>query len=412
MYKFPEIRHIDDVRAAVEGRDEFIIAERDWGYVVNYLVNMPDTFPPVVTTVIDIEVYDGDEHYIGHNTVYDLHAAIRRECRGLVFDREGKIMSRRYHKFFNVNERDETQAHAIDFNRPHVILEKLDGSMITPIFWNGVRWGTKMGITTVAEPVEQFVATRERYVRMAEDCRSRGMTPIFEWCSRKQRIVIDYPTDRLVLTGIRHNVSGAYVKYADLLEWGAAYDIEVVRAYEGNLENMERLLAETRDVEGMEGWIIRFEDGDMYKIKGEWYCRIHKTKDNLTLEKNLVELIVNEKLDDAKAFMLDDDRHRVEQFETEFWDGFYKQVHSYERYYNTVVASGLDRKRYALEWKPTIERNDPVAPQIVFGCFAGKKVGDMLLDYLRKNCNTQTKIDAVRHLWGGARWSYHFEGDN
>ena len=28
QYQFPEIRHLDDVRAAIEGRDEFIIAER------------------------------------------------------------------------------------------------------------------------------------------------------------------------------------------------------------------------------------------------------------------------------------------------------------------------------------------------------------------------------------------------
>lgn len=411
-YKFPEIRHLDDVRDAIAGRDEFIIAERDWGYVVNYMVNMPDTFPPVVKTVIDIETYSDDDRGISYEAVYDLHAAIRRECRGMLFYPSGDLMSRRLHKFFNVNERDETQVHVINFDRPHVILEKLDGSMITPVFWNGVRWGTKMGITAVAEPVEQFVAKREQYTRLAQECHVRGMTPTFEWCSRKQRIVIDYPEDRLVLTAIRHNVSGEYVKYAELLEWGAVYGIEVVRAFEGNLENMERLLAETRDLEGAEGWIIRFDDGDMYKIKGEWYCRIHKTKDNLTLEKNLVELIVNEKLDDAKAFMLDDDRHRVEQFENEFWDGFYKQVHSYERYYDTVVASGLDRKRYALEWKPTIERNDPVAPQIVFGCFAGKKVSDMLLDILRKNCNTQTKIDAVRHLWGGAKWTVDYTLDD
>ncbi len=390
-HQFPKIRHIDDVRPAIEGRDEFIIAERDWGYVINYMVNMPDSFPPV----------------------YDLHAALRRECRGMLFYRDGTIMARRYHKFFNVNERDETQAHLLNLNRSHVILEKLDGSMITPVFWDGaVRWGTKMGITDVAKPVEQFVAKHPNYVRLAEDCRKRGMTPIFEWCSRQQRIVIDYPEDRLVLTAIRHMVTGEYVKHADLKEWGVEYGVEVVRAFEGNLENMERLLAETRDLEGAEGWIIRFDDGEMHKIKGEWYCRIHKTKDNLTLEKNLVELIVNDKLDDTKAFMLDDDRHRVEQFEGQFWEGFHQKVHGYERYYNTVVASGLDRKRYAIEWKPTIEKNDSIAPQIVFGCFNGKSVHEMLIDILRKNCNTQTKVDAVRHLWGGARWNYHFEGDN
>ena len=125
-YEFPMIKHLDNVRPAIEGRDEFIIAERDWGYVVNYMVNMPDTFPPVFV--------DG---------VYDLHAAIRRECRGMLFYKDGALMARRLHKFFNVNERDETQENQIDWSKPHVILEKLDGSMITPVFTEaGIRWGT------------------------------------------------------------------------------------------------------------------------------------------------------------------------------------------------------------------------------------------------------------------------------
>ncbi len=395
-YKFPTIKHLDDIRPAIQGRDEFIVAERDWGFVVNYMVNMPDSFPPVIA-----------------ESVYDLHAAIRRECRGILFNKDGSIMMRRLHKFFNVNERDETQASEIDFTRHHVILEKLDGSMITPVVFNGsIRWGTKMGITDVSMGAELFVANNTRYEDLARDCISRGMTPVFEWCSRKQRIVIDYPQDRLVLIAIRHNWNGEYVNYKDLQEWGAEYNIEVVRAYEGTAANMAALVAETRETEGMEGWIIRFDDGEMHKVKGDWYCRIHKTKDNITMEKNVIELIVNDKLDDTKSFMLEEDRHRVEQFEAEFWNGFNYSVHSYERYYNTVVASGLDRKRYALEWKPTIEKNDPIAPQIVFGCFQGRKVADMLLDIIRKNCNTQTKVDAVRHLWGGYAWSYHFEGDN
>jgi len=128
-HQFPKIRHIDDVRPAIEGRDEFIIAERDWGYVINYMVNMPDSFPPVNTVVADIEVISAIEDFVGYQVVYDLHAALRRECRGMLFYPDGRIMARRYHKFFNVNERDETQAHLLDLNRSHVILEKLDGSM-------------------------------------------------------------------------------------------------------------------------------------------------------------------------------------------------------------------------------------------------------------------------------------------
>jgi hypothetical protein len=60
---------------------------------------------------------------------------------------------------------------------------------------------------------------------------------------------------------------------------------------------------------------------------------------------------------------------------------------------------------------PTIKDQDPFAPQIVFGKFGGKDTWAMMLDIVRKNTGTKTKIETVRHLWGGAQWNYHFESD-
>jgi RNA ligase len=399
-YQFPVIKHLDDVRPAIEGRDEFIIAERDWGYVVNYMVAMTDTFPS--TSVTD------DMGFIQ----FDLWAAIRRECRGLLFHKDGTIMARRLHKFFNVNERDETQFGVIDFSKPHVILEKLDGSMITPVVTDaGIRWGTKMGVTDVSMGAELFVAHHPQYEQFARWCLSMRLTPIFEWCSRKQRIVIDYPEDRLVLIALRGTETGEYKQYCDLIVLGEKFNIEVVKTYEGTAANMSHLMDETKAAEGVEGYIIRFDDGHMLKIKGEWYLRIHKTKDNLTHEKNVIDLLVNEKMDDVKAFMMDEDRKRVDEFEAVFWDGFARQVEAYDKYFGMVLASKLDRKEYALKWMPTIKDQDPFAAQIVFGKFDGKDTWAMMLDIVRKNTGTQTKIDTVRHLWGGAQWNYHFVGD-
>jgi RNA ligase len=400
-YEFPIIKHLDDVRPAIEGRDEFIIAERDWGYVVNYMVSMPETFPP--TTVVD------DMGFIQFN----LWAAIRRECRGLLFHKDGTIMARRLHKFFNVNERDETQFGIIDFTQPHVILEKLDGSMITPVVTDaGIRWGTKMGLTDVGMGAELFVANHPNYAEFAELYIERGKTPIFEWCSRKQRIVIDYPEDRLVLIAIRNNETGEYASYKQLQTYAKAYNIDIVKTYEGTAVNMTHLMDETKAAEGLEGYIIRFDDGHMLKIKGEWYLRIHKTKDNLTHEKNVVELLITEKMDDAKAFMMDDDRKRVEEFETVFWAGIADEVMHYDKYFDLILASGLDRKRFALEWMPTIAPQDPHASTIVFGKFNGKDTRQMIIDIIAKNVGTQTKINSVRSLWGGnAQWNYQFNGD-
>jgi len=390
-YQFPEIHHIDDVLPAIEGRSEFIVAQRDWGTVINYMVSMADTFPDVANK----------------------QDAIRRECRGLLFYPDGRIMSRRLHKFFSVNERDETAAHQIDLSQPHVILEKLDGSMITPVYTSaGIRWGTKMGITDVSAQAEMFAAKNSAYHDFAEQCRKEGVTPIFEWCSRKQRIVVDYPEDQLILIALRENATGAYVAYKSMVGVAEYWRLPVVKAYAGTAANMEHLITETRDTEGIEGWIIRFDSGQMLKVKGEWYLRIHKTKDNLTLEKNVIDLVVNEKIDDVKPFMLDEDRRRVERFEAVFWQGIAAMVSHYENYWAMIEAAGVDRKTYALEWMPAIQQQDSFAPQVVFGCFGGKDIRKMLVEHIAKNTGTASKVDAVRYLWQGHRWTYSFDADS
>ena len=231
-YKFPVITHLDDVRSAIEGRDEFIVAKRDWGYVVNYMVSMTDTFPPVSDDEYwcpGCKMPMSETEGCGSQRCPEAVnlAAIRRECRGILFYPDGRLMMRRLHKFFNVNERDETQQHLVDLSQPHVILEKLDGSMITPVVVNdAIRWGTKMGITDVSMGAELFVAKHPNYAEFADLHIDRGQTPIFEWCSRKQRIVVDYPQDRLVLIAIRDNTTGAYKSYEQMRSYAEAYGID------------------------------------------------------------------------------------------------------------------------------------------------------------------------------------------
>lgn len=192
FYKFPEITNISDVLPAIEGSPEFIVANRGDHTVINYVVSTPDTFPPVVT----------------------VNDALRRECRGIVFDNAtGNIIRRPLHKFFNANQTDETQVNKIDFDSPHSIYEKLDGSFIAPYRTSLGRLyiGTKMGNTDVATAAEQFVLARSNYLQLIDNLIEANYTPIFEWCTRKQRIVIDHPEDRLVLLAVRHMITGDYL---------------------------------------------------------------------------------------------------------------------------------------------------------------------------------------------------------
>jgi RNA ligase len=190
-YTFPEIRTINDVLPHIEGRSEFIVAEREFGTVVNYVVSMADTF-----------------NMTGPD---DLGGAIRRELRGIIFDCGGNIMSRPFHKFFNVGEREETLPHHLDFSCDHTIMTKVDGSMLRPIMFEGkIRWGTKMGFSEVAEFAETYIAKYPQYAEFAAWCMSQALTPIFEYVGPFNKVVLDYD-EGMTLLAVRENVSGKYL---------------------------------------------------------------------------------------------------------------------------------------------------------------------------------------------------------
>jgi len=382
-YRFPEIRNISDVLPHIEGRSEFVVAEREGYTVINYVVAMADTF----------DMYPAG--YDGPLSTYDLGGAMRRECRGLIFDRAGNIMSRPFHKFFNVNEREETQTHLIDMSQPHVIMEKMDGSMIRPILVDGyLRLATKMGVTEVAMQAESWLAAHshtEHLKQWLRWCMGIDVTPIFEWVSPFNQIVLAYEEADLVLLAMRDNETGEY-------HMPDACPFNTVQQYGSVSGNLTDYIARQRGAEGREGDIIRFADGHMVKVKNDWYVRIHKTMDKIRYDRHIVELILNEEVDDAIPMLPQHEANRVREFERRFAERLHSLVESYERYYNTVVASGLDRKRYAQEWMPTIKNNDSFAPNYVFGRFGDREGRKMIIDHIEKHTSTNTRWEEC------ARW--------
>jgi RNA ligase len=203
-YTFPEIRNIDDVLPHIEGRSEFIVAEREFGTVINYAVAYADTFG---SPQIGVKLVRDAKPYFR----YDHADLIRRELRGIIFDREGNIMSRPFHKFFNIGEREETQPHILDFSLDHTIMTKMDGSMLRPIMLDGkIRWGTKMGFSEVAVFAEKYLEKHSNYTEFAAWCMSQSLTPIFEYVGPFNKVVLDYE-EGMTLLAIRENVSGKYI---------------------------------------------------------------------------------------------------------------------------------------------------------------------------------------------------------
>lgn len=304
MNDFPIIETIDDVLPFIRERKEFVVAERQWGIAVDYQVSMPDSFMTPQA----------------------------RECRGIKFRLDGTLLARPYHKFFNFGEaqmRVEDLLATGRFNDKFDILDKLDGSMIHPIIKDDtVLFCTRMGTTDVAEQALKFakshingtIRVEPWYMDFCYDLSKSYLTPIFEWCSRKQRIVLDYPMDRLILTAIRVNKTGEYLTRGKMHALAAPYHIPMVDIFSGDWEGIDSFLTYVHGIEEAEGYVIRWHDGMMGKTKGEWYVQIHRAKDVISHEKRVIGLILDDNIDDVLPFLLAHDYERAVAYRKDFWD--------------------------------------------------------------------------------------------
>lgn len=383
-YKFPEICHIDDVLSDINGYDEIRVINKGEYTVINYAVAFEDTFK------WDVE---------------DPHAsAIRRECRGLIFDSNGKLISRPYHKFFNAGEKEETQINKINLYEPHVVLEKLDGSMIRPIpTADGFRLATKAGITDISEQAEKFIADKPNYSNLITYCIDKDSTPIFEWCSRKNRIVIDYPEDQLILTAIRSNKTGFYVPYSILQTLVHDLKVPLVGAVNGlAIQDINLFIQQVREYEDSEGIVLRFDNGYMIKVKADDYILKHTTKDQISQEKNVILTIINDQVDDVIPLLSDTDADNLYQFQKQFWSNMNELIEKMEKIYTEGNIMYNNQKDFAVEF---VNKMLPIQYRpFMFGMRQGKNLKDMMIESIQK-INTQAKVDEYRWMWGNCKWN-------
>lgn len=316
---FQVIRHIYDLKPYIDGFSEFCISEKEDFDMVFYNVQKPTTF--------------------------EYNAMMRRECRGIAFNKFGGIIGRPYHKFFNIGEKEETRVSKIDFSQKHVLMEKLDGSMVFPVIVNGkIILCTKRGVSEVAKQAQKFIerSDNHKYINLIKNLNSKRLTPIFEWCSPENRIVIKHDEPRLILTGIRQWIYGFYFHYENMKSVAESHHIPYVRAYDSSLNNnsIMKFLKKAKHEEDKEGYVIRFENGgDMFKIKNEWYLSIHNARDIITNDRKITKAIIDDSIDDLKGLVMADDVAYIEKYETKFWHARSQYLAKVLNYKNYIVSN-------------------------------------------------------------------------
>ncbi len=267
----------------VEGRKDFAITKHYGTITINYLLRLPDTF-------------DG----------------IRVNFRGITFDEKtGNLLSLPFHKFHNINENEETQWDKLK-DLTATIYEKIDGSLIhwlkhpsvglvkedgNPV-GIGVVASTRMrSCTTQAQSAFDFASKNPPLMEAIVKSVESGYTPLFEYASPSDPIVIAHPKPRLVYLMSRNRTTGEYVREHSLLEFDHAESYNFPFS-----EVLDRL----KTIKDFEGYVCHLSNGMIVKAKSDWYLERHRIVDMMMRPVWRVwESVYNDTIDDTIALAAD-----------------------------------------------------------------------------------------------------------
>lgn len=338
-------------------------------HINDVLPHLVDGF--IVMDKGDYKVID----YVHIGAGFDSHPVLL-ECRGLVFDKNGILIRRPLHKFFNLGERGIT-SDMIDWSRPHVITDKLDGSMIAPFILNGeVRFGTRAGITEHSLRCEEKHLTEE-IIKCIKSLANLNATAIFEWTSPENQIVLQYPESKISLLAIRGNENGVYLNRNLLIEWAIAMNVPLVEQVRPEIIEL------VYDAQGIEGVVIHFTDDDTFiKVKSDEYVRAHRAVSYLDREDMVLDLVLHNQYDDILPLLTIDKQQKLSEYAAKVFIEVNQLAYRLESIVYHARNSGIDRKTFALE---IAAQADERIRSCYFSILDGKKALDVVKEKVLKN---------------------------
>lgn len=292
----------------------------------------------------------------------DFYLPDARVCRGTMFEidfdtkQPKRLVSLPFNKFFNVGETPLTLNPDWD-QMVSFITDKVDGSLISTYAHHGkVALKSKAALfSQQAVEAEYWLYKEENSLFLneiwkvmqghndfEEDC-----TVIMEWTAPNNRIVLSYDKPALTILGVRSNVSGLYVPREFFRTYGAN-EIYSRWVNEVSVDNVNAFVQTVSKMENIEGFVFTMFDGEMLKLKTEWYLQRHRLKDGIQHPRHLFEAIVNENVDDAKTLFKDDVQTMtvITDMENLVIPKFNKMIATVEKFYGDNRL--LNRKDYAI----------------------------------------------------------------
>jgi RNA ligase len=221
-----------------------------------------------------------------------------QHCRGIIFDAadDYKIVALPFSKFFNYGEGGIHYPSAdADITS---VYEKMDGSLGICFFWRG-RWH----LTTRGSLNSDIGVVGQKLLDLALTRKTAGVwdeTPGVELDTRRTylfeiidpicQIVVKYNSSMLVALGSRNKHTGVcfYGRYSiyNWPDYATSYHFT-------SKEEVTTWLSLTKGTD-LEGFVVHFSDGSIFKFKSEDYMHLHRIISHFTFKRVLEAVQKNE----------------------------------------------------------------------------------------------------------------------
>lgn len=303
-----------------------------------------------------------DYHVAGYN---DWIRPDAMACRGIMFEMNGeipvRIMSRPMDKFFNYSEvigweKLETAGNMKmpDLSKIKFVIDKRDGSLISTFMdvsgdIKNLLLKSKASIRSNQANDASVWLYQEDHKDLLDFCTlyaENGFTVNMEWTAPHNQIVLCYNEHQLRILNIRHNETGEFVDFNELMkdQTFVKYAADFFEVPQDGKAWIESVFAMT----GIEGFVVVMEDYQMFKLKTDWYVALHHTKDSINNSERLIYACAENCTDDLRQMFRDDENslQKIEIFDAHFRDVMMNAMNKLTAAYEK--CRGMERREYAI----------------------------------------------------------------
>jgi hypothetical protein len=233
-----------------------------------------------------------------------------------------------------------------------------------------LRFKTKMGYDNeVSNKVEKFLFEKEKNVKfkkgelisekLNDDYKmnlilytkswiDKGYTPIFEFVSLSNLIILSYEETKLIPLGIRNNMSGEYISFDELKKSCQEFNIECVKSHDLG-DDIEKAIEIISGMKNVEGFVLRMKNDDLFKIKSDWYRKLHDATNKFQVgkisETELWMKILDNEMDDILSVLSKDEETKklIESFSENLWKKIMKEFEHLTEILKTVPNSNSEQ---------------------------------------------------------------------